>query len=56
MANFESTCPKCGGKGKVKSDSGRGYTQKDCPDCEGTGWILTEETPPEKDPFKKREE
>jgi len=52
MATFKSPCPKCDGTGKKRRDSGRGHTDEDCPDCGGTGEIITEETPPEKDPFR----
>lgn len=27
---YESICPACSGKGKKKSDSGKGYTDEDC--------------------------
>ena len=50
----ESTCPKCSGRGKNKNDSGKGYTDEDCPACGGTGRIVTEETPPEDDPFSRK--
>ncbi len=49
---FESPCPACGGTGKKKSDSGKGYTAEDCSACGGTGKIFTEDTPPEDDPFR----
>ena len=53
MTQYKSTCPACGGVGKKKNDSGKGYTDEDCPKCEGMGEIVTEETSPEDDPFRK---
>ena len=44
MRAFESTCQACGGHGKKKSDSGKGYTAEDCPACGGSGTMVTEET------------
>ena len=53
MAVFESSCPRCGGEGKKKSDSGKGYTTEDCPECGGSGTIVTDEIEPEDDPTRK---
>jgi len=54
MMQHESTCPACGGNRKKKNDSGKGYTDEDCPECEGTGIKVIEETSPEDDPFLPR--
>jgi len=54
MKQYESTCPACNGNRKKKSDSGKGYTNEDCPECGGTGSIVVPETLPEDDPFPPR--
>jgi hypothetical protein len=37
----------------VRNDSGKSYTEEDCSDCGGAGKIITEEIPPEDDPFRQ---
>jgi DnaJ-class molecular chaperone len=53
MAVFESTCPACGGNGKKKNDSGKGYPTEDCARCGGSGTIFVDEIPPENDSFRE---
>jgi DnaJ-class molecular chaperone len=54
MMKFESTCISCGGEGRKKNDSGKGYTNEPCPICGGDGKVVTEETLPEDDPFSRK--
>jgi DnaJ-class molecular chaperone len=53
MSAFESICGTCGGTGKKRNDSGKSYSEESCPDCDGTGKIITEETAPEDDPLRQ---
>jgi|HubBroStandDraft_4_1064222.scaffolds.fasta_scaffold03156_2 hypothetical protein len=39
--------------GKKKNDSGKGYTDEPCTQCDGRGQIMTEELDPEDDPQLK---